>query len=83
MRERNPDHHLENHRGSWRARLCIGFDQRLVGSRVYVPLQTTDLKVARRRRDFLLSVLKTVGLLAPNTRTQCKHSKPAQPNTTT
>lgn len=79
---RNPDHHLDYKHG-WRVRLSIGFDKRLVGNRIYVPLQTRDIAVARRRRDFLLTVLKTVGLLAPGSRVQKKVGNQSNNNQTT
>jgi hypothetical protein len=59
----NPDHHLWNNNGTWWCHYTEHLPD-YTKRRVRVSLGTSDLKIARRRRDELLSDVGTLALAA-------------------
>ena len=61
----DPLHHLEKHRGKWWLRVRVFRNNRkLEGKRENIPLHTSDLQVATRRRDRMLADFAKHGFLS-------------------
>jgi hypothetical protein len=58
----DPDHHLRRKENGYvQLRVTIDRGPRLVGKRVTFGLGTKNVRIARQRRDFALSLLKKAG----------------------
>jgi len=57
--DENPNHHLWNNRGTWWCHFTLHRSD-FTAERIRVSLKTSDLELARRRRDNLLQSFSTV-----------------------